>query len=67
LQEWLQGRRLPVPEYAIVAVRGEAHLQTFEVVCRIGALDIAATGTGANRRAAEQAAAAQAYEQARGA
>jgi ribonuclease-3 len=67
LQEWLQGRRLPVPEYAIVAVRGEAHLQTFEVVCRIGALDIAATGSGTSRRAAEQAAAAQAYEQARGA
>ena len=64
LQEWLQGRRLPVPEYAIVEVRGEAHLQNFEVVCRITALDIAATGTGASRRAAEQAAAAQAYEQA---
>ena len=65
LQEWLQGRRLPIPEYAIVAVRGEAHLQTFEVVCRIGALAIATVGTGASRRAAEQAAAAQAYEQAR--
>jgi ribonuclease-3 len=64
LQEWLQGRRLPVPEYAIVAVHGEAHVQTFEVVCRIAALDIAATGTGASRRAAEQAAAAQAYAQA---
>jgi ribonuclease-3 len=64
LQEWLQGRRLPVPEYAIVEIRGEAHLQTFEVACRIAALDIAATGTGATRRAAEQAAAAQAYEQA---
>jgi ribonuclease III len=66
LQEWLQGRRLPVPEYAIVEVRGEAHLQTFEVVCRIAALDIAATGTGASRRAAEQAAASQAYGQATG-
>jgi ribonuclease-3 len=64
LQEWLQGRRLPVPEYAIIAVHGEAHVQTFEVVCRIAALDIAATGTGASRRAAEQTAAAQAYEQA---
>jgi ribonuclease-3 len=53
-----------VPEYAIVAVHVEAHLQTFEVVCRIGALDIAAKGMGASRRAAEQAAAAQAYEQA---
>ena len=64
LQEWLQGRRLSVPEYAIVAVHGEAHVQTFEVICRIAALDIAATGTGASRRAAEQAAAALAYEQA---
>ncbi len=65
LQEWLQRRHLPVPEYAIAAVHGEAHLQTFEVVCRIEALHIAAKGTGASRRAAEQAAAAQAYEQAR--
>ena len=64
LQEWLQARALPVPEYAIVAVRGEAHLQTFDVVCRIAPLAIAATGSGASRRAAEQAAAAQAYEQA---
>jgi len=64
LQEWLQGRRLPVPEYAIVGVSGEAHTQTFEVVCRIPALKIAASGSGASRRAAEQAAAARAYEQA---
>ncbi len=64
LQEWLQARRLPVPEYAIVQIHGEAHLQTFEVVCRIAALDVAATGTGASRRAAEQAAAVRAYDQA---
>ena len=64
LQEWLQARRLPVPEYSISQIHGEAHLQTFEVVCRIAALDVAATGTGANRRAAEQAAAARAYDQA---
>jgi ribonuclease III len=64
LQEWLQGRRLPVPEYAIVGIEGEAHLQTFEVVCRIPALNIAASGSGTSRRAAEQAAAGLAYEQA---
>lgn len=63
LQEWLQGRKLAVPDYSVAAVRGEAHLQTFDVVCRIAALDIAATGSGASRRAAEQAAAAAAYEQ----
>jgi ribonuclease-3 len=64
LQEWLQGRRLPVPEYAVVSVRGEAHLQTFDAICNIPALAIAATGSGPSRRAAEQAAAAAAYEQA---
>jgi ribonuclease III len=64
LQEWLQARRLPVPEYAIVAVTGEAHLQSFDVECRIPALGITAAGSGSSRRAAEQAAAARAYEQA---
>lgn len=64
LQEWLQGRRLPVPEYAIVSVQGEAHHQSFEVACRIPALNIEASGSGSSRRAAEQAAAARAYEQA---
>jgi len=65
LQELLQARRLPVPEYSIVTVKGEAHSQMFEVVCRIPALGIAATGAGASRRSAEQAAAAGAYDQAR--
>lgn len=64
LQEWLQGRKLSVPEYDVAAIRGEAHLQTFDVVCRIPALAIAAEGSGTSRRSAEQAAAAAAYEQA---
>jgi ribonuclease-3 len=64
LQEWLQSRKLPVPDYEVAAIRGESHLQTFEVVCRIPALDVAATGSGPSRRAAEQAAAAAAFEQA---
>jgi ribonuclease III len=64
LQEWLQARRLPVPDYAIVRIEGEAHLQSFEVECRIPALGITTNGTGASRRAAEQAAAAFAYERA---
>ncbi|HUH94307.1 MAG TPA: ribonuclease III [Casimicrobiaceae bacterium] len=64
LQEWLQARRIAVPEYAIVGVHGEAHQRTFEVMCRIPALAIAENGTGSSRRAAEQAAAAHAYERA---
>lgn len=60
LQEWLQGQRLSVPEYAIVATTGEAHAQQFAVECRIAGLSIVAAGTGASRRAAEQDAAAKA-------
>jgi ribonuclease-3 len=62
LQEWLQGRRLNVPEYAIVATTGEAHAQRFAVECRIAQLDIVATGSGASRRAAEQDAAQAALD-----
>jgi ribonuclease III len=61
LQEWLQARRLPVPEYAVAATSGEAHAQQFDVDCRIPSLSIATRGNGASRRAAEQDAAAAAY------
>ena len=57
LQEWLQARRLPVPEYVVTATSGEAHAQLFEVECRIPALALAVPGQGPSRRAAEQAAA----------
>jgi ribonuclease-3 len=57
LQEWLQARRLPVPEYVVTATSGEAHAQLFEVECRIPALALAVHGQGTSRRAAEQAAA----------
>jgi ribonuclease-3 len=50
-----------VPEYAVTGVEGEAHAQTFTIECRIPSLAIAASGSGSNRRAAEQAAAARAY------
>lgn len=62
LQEWLQGRRLNVPEYAIVATTGQAHAQRFAVECRIAQLDIVAMGSGASRRAAEQDAAQTALD-----
>ncbi|KAF1019496.1 MAG: Ribonuclease 3 [Paracidovorax wautersii] len=58
LQEWLQGRKMRLPSYAVTAVTGAAHQQTFEVECRVDELSQHARGTGASRRAAEQAAAA---------
>lgn len=57
LQECLQARRLPVPGYRIVATRGQAHAQTFEVECSVPALELACTGEGRSRRTAEQEAA----------
>lgn len=57
LQEWLQARRWPVPEYVVTATSGEPHDQRFTVECRVPGLTIMASGEGSNRRAAEQAAA----------
>lgn len=61
LQEWLQARHLPVPDYRIIEVSGEAHAQRFTAECGIPALGVATQGTGSSRRTAEQAAAASAY------
>jgi ribonuclease-3 len=62
LQEYLQARRLALPQYAVVATRGEAHEQQFQVECVIPELNIRSRGEGASRRSAEQEAARQAYE-----
>ena len=63
LQEWLQGRRLPVPAYRIVATRGQAHAQTFEVECAVAALSLTERGEGRSRRVAEQEAARRLLDQ----
>ena len=57
LQEWLQGRRMRLPLYKVVATLGAAHLQTFEVECAITEFGRAERGIGNSRRAGEQAAA----------
>jgi ribonuclease III len=58
LQEVLQARRLGLPRYQVVATRGAAHQQEFEVECVVDGIDLRASGSGASRRAAEQLAAA---------
>ncbi|TAL13860.1 MAG: ribonuclease III [Aquabacterium sp.] len=57
LQEWLQARRQPVPEYRIASTQGRAHDQTFIVSCHVPGFDLVERGEGRSRRAAEQAAA----------
>lgn len=64
LQEYLQSRKLGLPQYSVVTTSGEAHQQQFLVECIISKLDIRTIGEGASRRSAEQGAAKQAYEQA---
>jgi ribonuclease-3 len=63
LQEVLQSRRISLPVYRVLATRGAAHDQQFEVACEIAALQISAVALGSSRRAAEQVAAAQVLQQ----
>jgi len=63
LQEYLQGHKLALPQYTVVATHGAAHNQQFEVECTVPKLEIKVSGTGASRRAAEQAAAKKALDE----
>lgn len=60
LQEYLQARGLPLPEYRVQAVTGKAHDQHFTMECLVSGLDGPVVGTGGSRRKAEQDAARQA-------
>jgi ribonuclease III len=51
LQEYLQGHKIALPTYTVVATHGAAHNQQFEVECTV------------SRRAAEQAAAKKALDE----
>lgn len=62
LQEYLQGKKIPLPQYNVVATHGAAHNQEFEIECLVPKLDIQVFGTGGSRRAGEQAAAKRALE-----
>ncbi|MBP7646816.1 MAG: ribonuclease III [Comamonas sp.] len=62
LQEWLQGRRMNVPQYSVVNITGAAHKQSFDVECVIPELRLGARGQGGSRRIGEQAAAAAMLE-----
>ncbi len=63
LQEYLQGRKLALPQYGVIEIKGEAHAQTFIVSCEIQQLGLKTQGEGTSRRIAEQLAAERAYQQ----
>lgn len=66
LQEWLQSRGHPVPEYEVLSTSGKAHQMTFNTVCRIPSLKIQCENSDTSRRKAEQGAAVLAMQQATG-
>lgn len=57
LQEWLQGRKKPLPRYVLQETSGAAHEQSFVVACEIDQPALRTRGTGSSRRIAEQNAA----------
>lgn len=63
LQELLQGKRIALPEYKVIAIEGKSHCQEFTVECEIGALSKKVIGKGSSRRKAEQQAAEQILKQ----
>ena len=63
LQEWLQHRNKPLPDYQLVSTGGEAHSRLFTVSCKIAAVEAAMTATASSRRRAEQMVAEQLLEE----
>lgn len=57
LQEYLQSKKIALPEYEISSIVGNETDQTFQINCRVAALNMESSGEGSTRRKAEQAAA----------
>lgn len=66
LQEWCQSKRVPLPQYTVIRIEGEAHRQMFFVRCDVAKPSssdtLQAEGHGNSRRIAEQEAARQIFE-----
>jgi ribonuclease-3 len=63
LQEYLQSKKMDLPDYNVTSIEGEAHAQTFNVSCNIPKRNINTVGEGTSRRIAEQEAAELALKQ----
>lgn len=63
LQELLQARALPLPQYELLNAEGEDHAKTFEVAVVVTQPPLRLAGRGVSRRAAEQDAAEAALVQ----
>ena len=62
LQEWLQARKMSLPEYELAEVTGKDHKQRFVVTCTIVETSFVTDGKSTTRRKAEQKAARKMLE-----
>jgi len=63
LQEYLQAKRRPKPQYRVVSTSGAKQNLVFEVECIVGDLNLVAGGSGSSRQRAEQQAASNLLKQ----
>ncbi len=63
LQELMQSQGLPLPQYQVVKISGEAHQQLFQVSCQVEPLVDSQLGNGHSKRFAEQEAAQKVLEE----
>lgn len=63
LQEWLQARKMPLPEYELLQTKGKDHARKFRVGCRVAGMSLLTEGESTTRRKAEQIAARSMMQQ----
>lgn len=63
LQEYLQGRKIALPQYEVIQITGQSHNQEFTVRCYTEVVDTEIITKGTSRRKAEQAAAEKVLNQ----
>ncbi|MBU2923233.1 ribonuclease III [Colwellia sp. 4_MG-2023] len=63
LQEYLQGRKIPLPVYDVIDTSGQSHNQHFTVSCITEVVNKEVIAQGTSRRKAEQAAAQEVLAQ----
>jgi len=60
LQEWAQGKGMPLPSYDVVEVSGPEHAREFVVTVTVG--ELSARGAGRSKREAQESAASALLE-----
>lgn len=63
LQEYLQSRKITLPQYRLTNVEGDTHDQIFHISCKVPDMNLVTEGKGNTRRKAEQEAARKLFKQ----